>query len=140
MNRMLLLLAGVALVAFSQGGGRREGRNVPRYDRMTEATFSGTIGEVREVDHPGFRGKGLHATLKTEQGSFDVHLGPVWFIGKEKFSFAKGEEIEVVGSKVDDSGGPSVIARAVKKGDKTLTLRNQDGVPLWSRGRRQALP
>jgi hypothetical protein len=28
------------------------------------------------------------------------------------------------------------VARLVKKGDKTLTLRDAAGIPLWSRGGR----
>lgn len=136
-RRMLLLLAGFSLLAFAQsGGGQGQGRNVPRYDPSTEATFKGTVERVEEVDHPGFRGKGLHAMLKTDQGMFDVHIGPASFVAKEQLTIAKGDELEVVGSKVKHDGSDAIIARTVKKGGKTTTLRNQKGIPLWSAGGR----
>jgi hypothetical protein len=55
---------------------------------------------------------------------------------KEKFTFAKGDQIEVTGSKVKIGAVDALLAREVKKGDKTLTLRNAQGVSAWSRGRR----
>ena len=137
-RKMLVLFAAFSLLAFGQvGGGRGKGRNVPRYDPSTEATFKGTVEEVKEVDHPGFQGKGLHAMLKTDEGTFDVHIGPASFVAKEQLTVAKGDQLEVVGSKVKDDGADAIIARTVKKGDKTTTLRNQKGIPLWSGGRRK---
>jgi hypothetical protein len=137
-RRMLVLFATFGLLAFSQvPGGRGKGRNVPRYDPSTEATFKGTVEEVKEVDHPGFLGKGLHAMLKTDQGMFDAHIGPASVAAKEQLTIAKGDQLEVVGSKVKDDGVDAIIARTVKKGDKTVTLRNNSGIPLWSGGRRK---
>ena len=137
-KRTLLLLAGFSLLAFAQlGGGRGQGRNVPRYDQSTEATFKGTVERVEEVDHPGFRDKGLHAMLKTDQGMFDVHIGPASFAAKEQLMIVKGDDLEVVGSKVKINGSDAIIARTVKKGDKTTTLRTPKGIPLWSAGRRK---
>jgi hypothetical protein len=34
-------------------------------------------------------------------------------------------------------GADALIAREVKKGGKTLTLRDAQGVPAWSGGRRR---
>ena len=112
-----------------------KGCKVPLYNVSTEATFRGTVEEVTEMDSPGFQGKGLHAKLKTEQGTFDVHLGPVSFAAKEKLTLAKGDQLEIVGSQVKVDGVDAVIARKVTKGDRTTTLRNERGVPLWSGGR-----
>jgi hypothetical protein len=137
-TRTLLLFAGFSLLAFAQlGGGRGQGRNVPRYDPSTEATFKGTVEGVAEVNHPGFRGKGLHAMFKTDQGMFDVHIGPASFAIREQLTIVKGDELEVVGSKVKNDGSDVIIARTVKKGDRTTTLRNPKGIPLWSAGHRK---
>ena len=91
---------------------------------------------MKEVDHAGYRGKGLHVTLKTAEGTFDVHLGPASFVTKE-ITAAAGDQLEIVGSKVKSDGAESIIARTVKKGDKTATLRDSRGIPLWSGGRRK---
>ncbi len=137
-RKILVFFAAFSLLAFGQvGGGRGKGRNVSWYDPSTEATFKGTVEEVSEVEHPGFQGKGLHAMLKTDQGTFDVHIGPASFAAKEHLTVAKGDQLEVVGSKVKDDGADAIIARTVRKGDKTTTLRNQKGIPLWSGGPRK---
>ena len=131
---------GLAVALFAASGlillGQGRGSAVPNYDPATEATFKGTVEQVKEVDHAGYRGKGLHVTLKTADGTFDVHLGPASFVTKE-ITVAAGDQLEVVGSKVKSDGTESIIARTVKKGDKTATLRNSRGIPLWSGGRRK---
>ena len=75
--------------------------------------------------------------LKTDKETLEVRLGPTTFLEKEKFTFAKGDQIEVTGSKVKIEGADALIAREVKKGGKTLTLRDAQGVPAWSGGRRR---
>jgi hypothetical protein len=48
--------------------------------------------------------------------------------------FAKGDQVEVIGSKVKGTDTEVVIAREVKKDGKVLTLRNAQGIPAWRRG------
>jgi len=59
--------------------------------------------------------------------------------GREEkgYVFSKGDQTEVVGSRVKYEGTDVVVARQVKKDGKTLELRNATGVPTWSRGRRR---
>ena len=66
----------------------------------------------------------------------DVHLGPTWFLQGEGFEIAKGDAVEVIGSVVDSEGTTFLIAREVKKGQKAVRLRDEQGVPAWSGGRR----
>jgi hypothetical protein len=90
---------------------------------------SANTGQMGRRNHMG-----LHLTLKTENATYTVLVGPVQFVKDKGFAFAKGDEIEVTGSKV--KYGDALIAREIKKGDKTLTLRNEQGIPEWSRGPR----
>jgi hypothetical protein len=137
-KRIIALFATFGLLAFAQASGSRgTGRGAPNYNSSTEATFRGTVEAVIEVDHPGFQGKGLHAMLKTDRGTFDLQIGPSSFAAKEHLTLAKGDQIEVVGSQVTDDGADAIIARTVKKGDKTTVLRNSKGIPLWSGGSRR---
>ncbi len=71
----------------------------PRYDTATEVVLEGTIEAVRE--NPTHRGwAGMHVMLETDQETMKVYLGPVAFVMKEGFKFAKGDVVEVTGSKV----------------------------------------
>jgi DNA/RNA endonuclease YhcR with UshA esterase domain len=140
LRRTVVLIPAVLLLvispAFAQQAGRGRSAQAPRYDPSTEITLRGTIEEVKQVSRSG-AWAGTHLTLKTDQGAFDVHVGPTAFLAENQMTFAKGDNIEVTGSKVKYEGADAVLAREVKKGDKTLTLRNAAGIPQWSRGRRR---
>lgn len=108
---------------------------MPRYDTATEATFKGTVAEVRQHSRSGMAGTGTDLLVKRDDQMLDVHLGPTDFLAAQQMTFTNGDQIEVTGSKVRFGDADAIIAREVKKGDKTLTLRDAQGVPKWSRGR-----
>ncbi len=110
-------------------------KRLPRYNHATEMTVTGTVEEVQQHTRNSGWG-GTHLTMKTKDGMLDVHLGPSRFLAEKQFTFSKGDSLEVTGSKIPYDGGEALVAREVKKGDKTLTLRDASGIPLWSRGRR----
>lgn len=129
------VLCTAAIVGMSHGQTTAQ-RNSPLYDPASEVSVKGTVEAVRQMS--GRRGwGGTHLTLKTDKESVEVHVGPTWFLSREKAEFAEGDEIEVVGSKITYQGAPAILAREITKGDKKLTLRDEQGVPLWSRGRRR---
>jgi hypothetical protein len=66
-----------------------------------------------------------------------VHLGPAWYIENQDMSVKTGDKVEVKGSKVEIGGKPVIIGAEVKKGEDTLILRDESGVPLWSGWRRR---
>jgi hypothetical protein len=134
MIAIAVLALGAASTLAQRGMGQGAGR---MYDPATETTVKGTVEEVKQIS--GARGGpgGTHLILKTDKETLEVHLGPTAFLEKEKFTFAKGDQIEVTGSKVKIGAADALLAREVKKGDKTLTLRNAQGVPAWSGGRRR---
>ncbi|MGE5837275.1 MAG: hypothetical protein ACM4AI_22570 [Acidobacteriota bacterium] len=49
---------------------------------------------------------------------------------------AKGDAVEIPGSRVTMDAEPVLIAKQIKKGDTTWMLRDASGRPLWS-GRAQ---
>jgi len=141
MRKVLATVCGVALAGFvgttalaQRGPGGP--MTASRYDPKTEVTVTGTVEKITESASRGGLRMGRHVTLETDGGTVEVHLGPVGYWKKNGFDLAKGDTIEVTGSKskVDDT--EVMRAREVKKGEKTVTLRNAQGVPLWSRGRR----
>jgi hypothetical protein len=122
-------------VAYAQRGPG-PGQRTRMYNPANETTVKGTVEEVKTTT--GRRGwNGTHLTLKTENKVLDVHLGPASFLIEKGFSFAKGDQIEVTGATTEFGGSEAIIAREVKKGSETLTLRDAQGIPLWPRGRRR---
>ena len=101
------------------------------YNTGTEMTITGTVEAVTQVTH-GMR-PGTHLTVRTNEGSLEVLLGPADFISGKGFAFQKGDPVKVTGSKVAGGGREALIARMVETGDKTLILRDKYGIPAWSR-------
>lgn len=108
----------------------------PVYNPATEITRQGTVEAVRQVSGPG-GWAGTHLTLETGHKTIDVHLGPSWYLARRKIHFAKGDPVEVIGSRVGFQGKPVLLAREIAMGKRTITLRDARGFPLWARGRRR---
>ncbi len=111
----------------------RKGRAKPLYDPATEKTISGEVLDVQQTQRG--RVPGLHLMVKTESETVDVRLGPATFVQNQGFTFAKGDKVEILGSKVTVAGTEVLIAREVTKDGKKLTLRDNAGRPMWSGGR-----
>ena len=123
---ILMFVLGLSFAAFAQGP-----RGVRNYDPKSEVTVKGTIEDVQEQAGKG-GWTGTHLVLKTESGTLPIHVGPSAYIAKKQFSFAKGDEIEILGSKVSIAGKETLLAREITKEGKTLVLRNAQGVPGWA--------
>ena len=115
------------------GGGPATG---PMYDPDTVTTLRGAASAVTVVPARAGLTGGMHFTLQTEGQTMDVHLGPTWFLQREGVEIAKGDSVEVTGSVIDSDGKSFLIARDLKKGQKVLKLRDEQGFPAWAGGRR----
>ena len=126
-------------MGMQQGHGMGPGHRMPRYDPKTEVTVNGIVEEAKDMERSycGANITGTHLLVKADQRTLDVHLGPTNFLASKKFSFEKGDSVEITGSNVKLNGEDVLIAREVKKANNTLTLRNSQGIPLWSRGGRR---
>jgi hypothetical protein len=124
----LIVALGTGLMVYAQIPGGPKG--APMYNPATEITVKGTVEAVNQMT--GRQGwGGTH--LPTESETLDVHVGPSWFLSQNKVTFAKGDQIEVTGSKVKFGNANALLAREITKGDQKLTLRNAKGFPVWSR-------
>jgi hypothetical protein len=103
-----------------------------KYDAKTEVTLSGTIEDVQTVPAKNGAPASEYLMLKTESGHVKVGLAPSDYWSKNGFALAKGASIEVTGSKMQSSGSEVVLARVVKEGEKSVTLRNPEGAPAWA--------
>ena len=114
-----------------QGMGQGMGRGMPMYDPDAEITIATTIEEVNEES--GDMGMiGIHLVVKADEETLEVHLGPSTYLADQGFAFKKGDHIELTGSRVKQEDATFLIAREVKKGDKVLTLRDEQGRPAWA--------
>lgn len=135
MKQVNQMIVGLVIVTLGVAVFAQSPRGMRYYDPKTEVTVKGTIQDVQE--QAGRRGwMGTHLVLTTDAGTLPVHVGPSAYIAKHQFSFAKGDAIEVLGSKVTIAGTETLLAREITKQGKTLVLRNAQGIPQWAGGRR----
>jgi hypothetical protein len=131
--------AGPALAQPGPGAGRRMGPGGgmgPRfYNPQTVTTIKGQVESLETLSGMGRRGgRGMmhrRVVLKTDQGRIIVHLGPTWYVTEEKLPLKVGATLEVTGSKVTRNGKTVIVAREAKTDGKTLTLRDEQGLPVW---------
>ncbi len=124
---LIMALAAVSFPAFAA-----QNQAVPKYNPATEATFKGTVEEVRDRACPVSGGMGSHVVLKLGDGStIEVHLATARFVKTYELVFNKGDQLEVVGSKVKFEGVDTVFAREVRRGTDTFVFRDKDGKPIW---------
>lgn len=155
-----LALLGLLVLPFTYAQqGRGPGQGARLYNPANETTVKGTVEEVKsvtgrrgwsgthlilrtetnitDVQESIEKGKVVNESIKKEDGTVDVHLGPAAFLKDKGFTFAKGDKVEVTGARTSFGNSEAVIAREVKRGSETLTLRDAQGFPKWSGGWRR---
>lgn len=128
----VLVSFGLSSGQTTSGMGAKQQR---MYNPATVETVSGTVESVEKVPSGKGGRYGIHLTLKTDKETIPVDLGPGWYIEKLDTKIEKGDTVEVKGSRITQGGKPAIVAAEVKKGDKVISLRDEQGVPAWSRRR-----
>jgi len=114
--------------------GYAQGSMLP-YDPATEITVSGTIDRIWTEDCLGCGcSGGKHFTLETKEGTYEAHLGPTCYLNGKGWDFVRGETVAITGALLPYRGnGKALVVREMKRGDETLRLRDEKGMPLWDR-------
>jgi hypothetical protein len=119
------------------GAGRGQGRGAQGarlFDPKTVTTIQGEVLDVVRIPN-GRRAEGVHLLVATGSEKLAVHLGPSFFVDEQKLKLAKGDRIEVKGSRVTLDGKPALIAQEIKRGSESMVLRGATGIPLWAGAR-----
>jgi hypothetical protein len=118
---MLLLTFGV-----KPRGPREQGAAL--YNVASETALKGTVRAVEDYTCPVSENEmGRHLRLQYATGMMEIHLAPARVMRSQKFSFAPGDQIEVLGSKVKIQGQESLIAREVTRGNESFFIRDREG-------------
>ncbi len=100
------------------------------FDRTTIATVDGRVNAVERFDRGPVQAVTL--VLQTTDGDLTVLLGPSWYLDQQSVKLAKGDVVEVAGSRVVFDGKPMIVAQIVKRAGDTITLRDATGQPAWA--------
>ena len=100
------------------------------YDTATETKIKGTVEEIKPAASDR-KTAPIDLMIKSESASVEVSLCPKPFLDDLGVTFAKGDSLEITGSKVKRGDLEQVLAREVVKGDDTVVLRDKTGKPVW---------
>jgi hypothetical protein len=112
---------------------RRQSGGPPPYDLKAEVTVTGTVVGTETItppDRPALTV--LQLTVKGEK--LAVFVGPAEWVAKQKFEFPKGADAQILANTgFRYVGGPAVQPRRITIGKRTLTVRDDEGRPVWER-------
>jgi hypothetical protein len=116
--------------AQGSGSGPRGHPGARMFDPSSVTTVQGDVDSVDTIE--GGRGQGVHLTLAMGSEKLVIVLGPKFYLDEQPLKVAKGDRIEVKGSRVTWGEQPALVAQEIKKGNEVLQLRDSEGIPLWS--------
>jgi hypothetical protein len=154
---VVTLVTAVALIAareMPQGRGMMDGQGEmmgPRYDKSAEVTVTAVIKEVKLMTPGdamgGMQGQGgmgagrmagagpmggVHLVVDADGTPMEVMLGPQSFLTEQKYTFDIGDRLTITGVRTKRGETEMIAPRLIKRGDTTMTFRDENGRPLWA--------
>jgi hypothetical protein len=109
----------------------------PRYETSSNVDIIVVISDVKNVPL-GSALNGTHLLVRPESSkpnaeTTDVYLAPDEYLKDFGCTFAKGNKLQVKGSKIRYNGSQLILAREVRLDSTTVYLRDDHGVPYWKK-------
>jgi hypothetical protein len=125
------LLAPMAAIPGQTGQAQQE----PRYDTASVVNFSATVTDIREVPK-GSPLSGLHLVVleADKETTVEVYVAPMQFLKELQIAYARGDRLQIAGSRIRFGSGTIVLAREVRRDVDTAYFRDEKGKPYWSGG------
>jgi sporulation protein YlmC with PRC-barrel domain len=124
----------------SRGGGWGVDTPYGRlYDPAKEQTISGQVVSIEtSAPMPGMA-PGMQMLVQTDDGkSTRVQVGPAWYLERQDLDMKENTHVQVTGARAEIEGQPVLMAREVQFDGQLVTLRDAQGMPMWSSLRRPA--
>jgi hypothetical protein len=133
----IVIMAGAVLLGTVPASAQTSG-HTHHFKPLPEVTVAGTVEGIRNTGCDGCEACeacsdccGVHLTLRTASALLEVHLAPAWFLERQRFHFAPGDEITVTGTRITLPKGHAVVAREVTREGVVMKLRDEHNLPLW---------
>ncbi|MCI0675213.1 MAG: hypothetical protein L0Y42_05480, partial [Phycisphaerales bacterium] len=102
------------------GGGGDGGNWLPdspygqKFNLSSIQTIRGRVQSIQRFRPMSDMAEGVRVMVKTDDNqTIEVHLGPAWFIERQQMQFKEGDEVRVIGSRVQIDGKPVIMASEV---------------------------
>ncbi len=122
--KLVLVIAATVLLAFTWASAT----TTPplKYEKSSEVKVKGVVSDVKTDENST-----VHLTLTSDKGSLDVVVAPQKFLSEMEIIFAKGDNIEILGSQLTVEGNAVMLAREVTRKGDVMVMRDEKGKPVW---------
>jgi sporulation protein YlmC with PRC-barrel domain len=103
------------------------------YDPAKEEAISGQVVSIEtSAPMPGMA-PGMQMLVQTDDGqSTRVQVGPTWYLERQDLGIQENTHVQVTGARAEIDGQPVLMAREVQFDGQVVTLRDAQGMPMWS--------
>ena len=120
-----------AFLAFAQSAPAPASAKV-KYDPASRIKLSGVVDSIEQRSLGGAcKAPGVFVTVTAEGQTFELRIGPKWFIQAMTWTFTKGDKLEITGWKVDKEGSNEVVVRKIDRAEWSLEPRDDHGAANW---------
>jgi len=131
-GRKIWIFAAAALAlcggALAQQPAAAPAMRTGEYDVKRESQVVGTV--VAYEAHTKTAPFGARATVQTNSGLIDVHLGDPRLLAANHFSIETGDTLRIIGETLTTRNTSLFVARIVQKGAQALAVRTARGFPI----------
>jgi sporulation protein YlmC with PRC-barrel domain len=109
------------------------------YDPAKEETISGQVVSIdTSAPLPGMA-PGMQMLVQADDGkNTRVQVGPAWYLERQNLDIRENTRVQITGARAEVEGQPVLMAREVQFDGHIVTLRDMQGMPMWSSLRRGA--
>lgn len=120
--KLVLVIAVIVLLAFTLASAT----TTLKYDKSSEVKIKGVVQEIKtDTDST------VHLMITSDKGPVDLWVAPEKFLQEMEITFAKGDEIEIVGSPVTVDGNSLMLVRELTRKGDVMVMRDEKGKPVW---------
>jgi len=109
----------------------RSGGQTSAAEPVNLRTIEGKVAEIVYLPGPTAESGMVEVRLQTTGETVLVRLAPSGFLKRSDLHLREGNSVAVKGFPVAGMDGDLIVATEVRQADKTVTLRDQQGRPLW---------
>ena len=82
---------------------------------------------------------GMQMLVQTDDGkNTRVQMGPTWYLERQELDVKQNTRVQITGAWAEIDGQPVLLAREVQFDGEVMTLRDAQGMPMWSSRHRAA--
>jgi hypothetical protein len=122
----------VSFLSFAQSPAHAPAAAKVKYDEASRIKITGVVDDIQQRSLGGTcKAPGVFVTVKANEQTYELRVGPKWFVDTLTWTFTKGDKLEITGWKVDKEGSNEVVVRKINRAEWTLEPRDDSGAANW---------